>query len=276
MGVVNGRPPAYNTLMASSQRPLLAWVEREVRRARPIALRSFRTPHLRIHRKADASPVTVADRAVEDRLRTVIARRCPGERIIGEEFGASGPSSDAYWLIDPIDGTRAFSRGLPTWSILIARVERGIPTLGLCDFPALGITLGVAPGVRAYERQGGQARLLPRPRASTISDMVLLHGGSAWWQRTAWKRGFARLARACYLERAYGDAYGYLWALRGYADAVIDCGVKPWDLGALYALAFATGRALVNFENRPSFSGPDSIMAPPPLARRIAQALTHG
>ncbi|MBI1991906.1 MAG: histidinol phosphate phosphatase, partial [Candidatus Omnitrophica bacterium] len=124
--------------MAANQRALLAWVEREVRRCRPIALRYFASPTLRVERKPDRSPVTIADRAIEERLRTAITRSFPGERIIGEEFGPSGTAGSTYWTIDPIDGTRAFSRGLPSWAIMVGRVEQGRPTLGLCDFPAVG------------------------------------------------------------------------------------------------------------------------------------------
>ncbi|MBI4598525.1 MAG: hypothetical protein HY737_09025 [Candidatus Omnitrophica bacterium] len=260
--------------MSTNQHALLRAVEREVRRCRPLALRYFRSAGLRIERKADASPVTAADRAVEEYLRAALAKRCPGESIVGEEFGGEPPSHGTYWLIDPIDGTRAFSSGLPSWGILVAHVERGRPTLGVCDFPIAGATLAVAPGVRAYERGRGSPQPLPRPRAvHTLSDAVIFHGGAGWWQRTRYDRGFRRLIASCYLERAYGDCYGYLWALRAHADAVIDCGVKPYDIAPWCALAAATGRVLVNFKNQPSFAGPDSIMAAPALATLISATL---
>lgn len=260
--------------MNRSQRTLLAWVEREVRRCRPVALTYFRSSALRVERKADRSPVTAADRAVEARLRRALERACPGERILGEEFGPSGRLGDTYWTVDPIDGTRAFSRGLPSWGILVGRVERGRAVLGVCDFPALGVTLAVAPGVRAYERAGGGPSPLPRPRPlRALEEAVLFHGGTRWWQGSRYEPGFRRLMRACFLERAYGDCYGYLWALRGRADAVLDYGVKPWDMVPLAALASATGRVLTNFSGRPSFSGPDTLMAAPAVARRICRIL---
>jgi len=260
--------------MAANQRALLAWVEREIRRCRPLALRYFRSPSLQIRRKPDRSPVTAADRAIEARLRRAIERAFPGEAIIGEELGSSGKPAASYWIIDPIDGTRAFSRGLPSWGIMVGRVERGRATLGVCDFPAIGTTIGVAPGVAAYERSGGGAMRLPRPRRiRSLDEAVIFHGGARWWQPTRFARGFARLVRSCYLERAYGDCYGYLWALRGHADAVIDYNVKPWDMVPLAALAEATGRVLVNFSGRPSFTGPDTIMASPSVARLIVRTL---
>ena len=253
---------------------MLKTIEREVLACRPTALRYFRSPTLRVERKPDRSPVTQADRAIEERLRRALARHFPGEPIVGEELGSSHRHADTYWTIDPIDGTRAFSRGLPSWGILVGRVERGRSTLGLCDFPAIGVTIGVAPGVRAYERMGRRLRPLPRPRAvRRLEDTVIFHGGSSWWQPTPYARGFSRLVALCFLERAYGDCYGYLWALRGFADAVMDCGVKVWDMVPFAALAAATGCVLVDFRARPSFTGPQAVFAEPALARLICRTL---
>ena len=260
--------------MSAPQRTLLAWVEREVRACRPLAMRYFRSSSLSIERKADRSPVTIADRTIEAKLRQAISRHCPGESILGEEQGRSGRGGSSYWTIDPIDGTRAFSRGLPSWGILVGRVERGRPTLGVCDFPALDVTLGVAPGVSAYERTRSGRCALPRPRAlRSLEEAVIFHGGMRWWpaKRLA---GFRRLVHACYLERAYGDCYGYWWALRGSADIVIDYGVKVWDMAPLSALAQSTGRVLVDFQGRSSFSGPDSIMTSPRLVRLVHECLS--
>ena len=260
--------------MGVSQRTLLAWVEREVRACRPLALRYFRSPSLVVRRKPDRSPVTAADHAIEERLRRAIERRFPGEPIIGEEFGRSGRPGSTFWTVDPIDGTRAFSRGLPSWGILIGRVEQGRATLGLCDFPAIGVTIGTAPGVPAYERERGRARALPRPRAvRSLREAVIFHGGAHWWASTPYAKGFATLLSTCFLERAYGDCYGYLWALRGHADAVLEYGVKMWDLAPFAALACATGRALTDFRNRPSFTGPEAVLASPRLAHLVTGVL---
>ncbi len=260
--------------MRRSQRALLSWLEREVRRCRPVALRYFQSASLRVERKADRSPVTAADRAIEERLRAALVRACPGETILGEEFGRSGRDASSFWTVDPIDGTRAFSRGLPSWGIMVGRVEHGRPTLGLIHYPVLDVTLAVAPGVRAHERVGGRVLPLPRPHAvRALEDSVIFHGGIRWWEQTGYVRGFRRLLRGCFLERAYGDCYGYLWALRGRVDAVVDYGVKPWDLVPLAALACATGRALTDFSYRPSFSGPQTVMAHPAFARLICRTL---
>ena len=262
--------------MRPTQRTLLAWVEAEVLRCRPLALRYFRSRTLRIERKPDRSPVTMADRAIESRLRASLERAFPGESIVGEESGRSGRDADTYWTIDPIDGTRAFSRGLPSWGILVGRVERGRAVVGLCDFPAIGVTIGVAPGVEPYERILTRRVPLARPRVvPSLRDAVIFHGGAGWWTPTRFAQGFARLVRTCYLERAYGDCYGYLWALRGCADAVVDYGVKVWDMVPLAALAGASGRVLTDFSGRAQYTGPETIMAHPRLARQIVQLLHH-
>jgi histidinol-phosphatase len=260
---------------ASVSAQTLRWLDGQARACRPIGLRYFRSAALTIRRKPDGSPVTQADHAIEERLRRAFAKAFPGEPIIGEEFGRTGRAGASYWTIDPIDGTRAFSRGLPTWAIMIGRVERGRPVLGLCDFPALGTTIAVAPGVAAYERSRGRLTRLPRPRPiRTLADAVLLHGGLRWWPPSpALRRRFAALAGRCYLERSYGDCYGYLWALRGHVDIVIDYGVKVWDMVPLAALALATGRVMTDFRGRPSWTGPETVFASPTLTRRVCRVL---
>lgn len=261
--------------MSASQRSLLTWVEREVSRCRPLALRYFRSRALRVERKSDRSPVTAADRAIEARLRKAIEHTFPGEAILGEEFGRSGRRASTYWTVDPIDGTRAFSRGLPSWGILVGRVEAGRAVLGVCDFPAIGTRLAVARGVPAFERTGARSRRLSPARAvRSLDEAVIFHGGAHWWQGTPYARGFARLIGSCFLERAYGDCYGYLWLLRGRVDAVVDYGVHPWDMAPLAALAEATGRVLTDCDGRPSFTSPGTIMAHPAFARLIGRMLT--
>jgi fructose-1,6-bisphosphatase/inositol monophosphatase family enzyme len=260
--------------MAKNQQSLVAWVERQVVGCRPVALRYFRSSSLRVERKPDRSPVTAADRTIEERLRNAITRAFPGEAILGEEFGRTGDPTDTYWTVDPIDGTRAFSCGLPTWGIMVGRVERGRATLGVVDFPAIGTTLAVGPGTGAFERVRGRRVILPRARAArSLRDAVIFHGGLRWWSVPRFIRGFQRIVRASYLERAYGDCYGYLWVLRGRADAMIDYGVKPWDLVPFAAIARSTGHLLSDFSGRPSFLGPETVMAHPAFARLICRTL---
>jgi len=253
----------------------LAWAEAKLREYEKLALRYFGS-RLRVERKADHSPVTIADRTIEERLRRDLARAFPDDEIVGEEFGATHPGSASYWTLDPIDGTRAFSRGLPSWGMLIGRVERNVPVLAACRYPMFGVFLGVGPRTLAFERSSGHACRIPRAATPPdLSDSVIFHGGSKWWLGTRYANGFERLVRSCYLERAYGDCFGYLWLLRGHADAVIDHGLKLWDLVPFAAIARATGYATIDFAGRSTFTGPQSIMAHPRLARAIQRLLRH-
>lgn len=264
----------------------LAWAEAKTAECRRIALRYFRT-RLRVERKSDRSPVTIADRTIEEFLRRELGRAFPGEAVVGEEFGlpagwesaqAGAPArlGTTYWTVDPIDGTRAFSRGLPTWGILIGRIEQGKPVLGACNYPALKTFIGVGHRTPAYAREGTRRAALPQaPPPPALSDAAILHGGSKWWMPTPYWKGFQRLVRSCFLERAYGDCSGYLYLFRGYADAVIEYGVKVWDMAPLAAIAQATGRVMCDCSGRPCFTGPETLLAHPSLTRTIAQIL-HG
>ena len=252
----------------------LRWAESSLRSASRIALRYFQRP-VKVERKADASPVTIADRAVEAQLRKELARTFPNDAVVGEELGTSAHHNERnYWTIDPIDGTRAFTKGLPSWGMLLGRVEDGRPVLGACLYPALNTFVGVAPKTPAHEHVEGRRRLLSRaPSPPPLRDTAIFHGGLRWWLGTRYERGFCRLVRSCFLERAYGDCYAYLWVLRGRADAKVEYGVKRWDIVPFSALATATGRVMTDFSGRSSFVGPESIFAHPSLARRIAQIL---
>ncbi len=251
----------------------LEWAEAKLTECQRIALRYFGTT-LRIERKADRSPVTIADRTIEERLRRELGRAFPRDAIVGEEFGASTTAPSSYWTIDPIDGTRAFSRGLPSWGMLLGWVEQGRPALGACLYPMFHTFLGVGRRTPAFERTAGRVTRLRRaPNPPALSDAVIFHGGSRWWFRTPYAAGFRQVVRACYLERAYGDCFGYLWLFRGHTDAVLDVSVKVWDMVPLAALAAATDRVLVDFSGRPCFTGPQAIMAHPRLARVIAQMI---
>ena len=222
--------------------------------------------------------MTIADRLIEERLRRAIERRFPGEVIVGEEFGQPAKPGSSFWTIDPIDGTRAFSRGLPSWGMLLGHVEDGQADFGACAFPVLNTFLGVGRGTPAYERQRGRrVALHPARPPKTLASTVIFHGGSGWWLTTPYEPGFRRLVKRCFLERAYGDCYAYLWVFRGNADAMLDYGVKIWDLVPFAALAAATGRLLSDFSGRPNFRGPESILAHPALSRQIVKVLrSHG
>jgi len=252
----------------SSSDPL-PWVEKKMLECRKMALSYFLKP-LKVNTKKDNSPVTIADKKIEDYLRKEIGRAFPKDGILGEEKGFTRKKADAYWVIDPIDGTRAFSRGLPSWGILLARVENGIPTIGACDFPALNTTILGVRGKKPYEKIGKQKKFFPKPKKiKSLKEAIIFHGGANYFLSSKYGSQFKKMIKQCYLERAYGDCYAYLWVLRGSADVMLDKMVKEWDIAPFSVFAEGTGRVMVDFNGKPDFKGPNSIFGEPTLVKKI-------
>jgi histidinol-phosphatase len=175
--------------------------------------------------KADGSPVTAADRAAEIHLRTRIEDRYPSHGIVGEEFGETNVGATVRWIIDPIDGTRSFIRGVPLFGVLIAVEVAGAPAVGVAHFPGLGETVAAAVGEGCYWNGG-------RARVSAVSDLsgsavlatdpaVLLDGSMA--------PGWDHLVRRAALARTWGDCYGHALVATGRAEVMVDPILAVWD-----------------------------------------------
>lgn len=190
-------------------------------------------------------PVTEADRAAEAAIRRLIAARWPEHGVIGEEYGEDRPDAEHVWVLDPIDGTRAFIAGLPLWTTLIALRTGGRPTVGVIAQPYLDeIFVGGPSGARLI-RAEAETPLAVRPCerltdaviATTDPDIFTGAELGAWTQ----VRATARLARlGC-------DAYAYAMLAAGRIDLVAETGLKPWDWSALVAVIEAAGGAVVNW-----------------------------
>ena len=188
--------------------------------------------------KGDGSPVTEADRAAERALREVLSAGLPEAAITGEELGAVGdPEAPLRWVIDPIDGTLAFSRGIPLFGISVALVEAGIPVLGMIDLPALReCYLGW--------RGGGCWRDGERVYASQCSDLagaLISHGDPECFERAGERAAFLQLAERASRLRGYTDVFGHAQVLTGGVDAMIDLDLSPWDVAATAVLAPEAG-----------------------------------
>ena len=109
-----------------------------------------------------------------------------------------------------------------------------------------------------------------------LNEAVVFHGGASFFDGSKYRKGFGKIIRSAFLERAYGDCYAYLWVLRGYADVMIDCGVKEWDLAPFSVFARNTGRVLINFKGRPDFKGPDTIFGNPSIAKILVKNFRNG
>lgn len=212
--------------------------------ARKEILPRFRNPQLAVETKADGSPVTAADRAAEKALRRVLREFSPEIGILGEEYGAQNSAAARQWVVDPIDGTISFSRGLPLFGTLIALVAEGAPLLGLIDLPALDTRIvgWRAGGVR---RNGAPVQCSARP---SLQRALIAHGDLFCMQRFCprWREGYSRLAAAysadaAPLLRGYADAFGHAQVLCGAADAMVDADLNLWDAAATQALAREAG-----------------------------------
>jgi histidinol-phosphatase len=192
-----------------------------------ISLPGFRSG-LAIETKPDLTPVTEADRAVESELRRVLATERPGDRVLGEEHGES-TGGELRWLIDPIDGTRNYARGIPIWATLIALEESSAVRLGVVSAPALGRRWWAERGIGAYV-DGDPARV---SAVSSVEDAVLS------LQVEDYAPG---LAGRAWHTRALGDFWAHMLVAEGAVDGAVDApGVREWDLGAIQVIVEEAG-----------------------------------
>ncbi|MBX3271902.1 MAG: histidinol phosphate phosphatase [Sandaracinaceae bacterium] len=212
----------------------------------------------RTKRKPDRSPVTEADQAVERRLRRFLVERYPDAAFLGEETGASGPDgSGLRWVVDPIDGTRAFIRGIPTWSILLGLEADGEPVVGIAYMPAADDLFVATRGRGAF----CNGRPLRVSSVESLEDCVVSHGALS--QFTDMSRGewLPRLARATYTQRGFADFDGYRQLVLGRVDAMIDPGVAPWDVCAAAVIVREAGGRFTNVEGEESIHGGTCFVA---------------
>lgn len=175
--------------------------------------------------KPDRSPVTAADRAVEERLLAFTSERYPGMPFLGEETGLHAGSSELSWLVDPIDGTRAFVRGMPSWSVLVALLEKGEPVVAIGYFPAED-DLYVAVKGGGTRRNGARLRV---SHVAALADATVTHGALIQFPGEVGLKVLGALRDGTHTQRGYADLDGHRNVLLGRADAMIDPGVQPWD-----------------------------------------------
>ena len=202
----------------------------------------FGQTHLAVETKSDQSPVTIADRGAEELLRRRIAQRFPAHGIIGEEHGSERAGAEFVWVLDPIDGTKAFITGVPLWGTLIALLHEGKPVLGCIHQPVLGQLL-VGDGATALFN-GRAVRCRPTRR---IEDATLLTSdplNPAKYQDGARYDALIRRAR---LVRTWGDCYGYLLVATGWADVCLDPIMNPWDIAALVPIIRGAGGVITDW-----------------------------
>jgi histidinol phosphatase-like enzyme (inositol monophosphatase family) len=214
---------------------LAALAERAADRARAEILPRFRT--VGFETKADGSPVTEADRAAERAVRAVLREGDPGAALLGEELGAEGDGGGDVWVIDPIDGTIAFTRGIPLFGTILARLEGGVPVVGLIDLPALGERYVGWKG-SGCRRNGVPVRC---SRAEDLRHALVSHGDAFCFEAVGEHAAFVRMAAEIPMLRGYTDAFGHARVLDGGVDAMVDLHLNPWDAAATQLLVPEAG-----------------------------------
>jgi len=196
--------------------------------------------------KPDGSPVTEADKAAERCIRARLRAAFPEFGIVGEEYGEEGDASRPRWVIDPIDGTIAFSRGIPLFTTLIALVDEGEPVFGLIDCPSLD--------ERYLGWKGGGCRRNGEPtRVSQERDLrraIVSHGDPFCFEAWGASSALQRMARECPLLRGYTDAFGHAQVLGGGVGAMVDLAVRLWDVAATQVLVPEAGGRCVMLPER--------------------------
>lgn len=206
----------------------------------------------RVHRKPDRSPVTEADEAVEKRLSAYLRARYPEAGFLGEETGRSGPSGAGLrWVVDPIDGTRAFIRGIPTWSILVGLEAEGEPVLGVAYMPAAEDLFHGVLGDGAW----GNGRPLAVSKVDALADCAITHGALSQFTDLQLGHLLPRLGEETYTQRGFSDFDGYRQLLLGRVDAMVDPGVAPWDICAAAVLVREAGGRLTSLDGEPTIHG---------------------
>ena len=228
-----------------SQRALDAAVD-AARAAGRIALKYFRGG-FEVAKKADDTPVTPADREAEQAIVEILGRAFPDCGVLGEEFGGRG-TKEVRWIIDPIDGTKNFVRGIGIWATLIALEERGEVTVGLIHNPVTAELYTARRGAGAF--LNGE-----RIRVSDVAELgraFFLHAGLGIVRKGGHWDGFARLIDATDRQRGFGDYMGYGLVAEGKAEIYAELDLKPWDLAAPKILVEEAGGRFTDFAGRPT------------------------
>ncbi len=249
---------------------------RAVRAASAASLRHFRRG-VRVEVKPDRTPVTAADRDSEAAIVRVIRRAFPRHAILGEESGAHAGEAGARWIVDPIDGTRGFTRGGSFWGPLVALEHGGEVVVGAMALPALGETYWAARGRGAFLQRGrGKPARLRVSRLGDWSEATLSLGELRFLLASERTPAVERLVATAASARCYGDLAGCALVLTGRAEAWIEAGVKEWDLAPLKVLVEEAGGRFTDLAGRPTASSGHCLASNGLVHRRVLAAFGTG
>ncbi len=217
-----------------------------------ISLPRFFAQDFLVENKPDATPVTEADRAVEKAIKDVLITRRPEDGIIGEEYGTSGDNlhgpGSRTWIIDPIDGTANFMRGVPVWATLIALAIDGKPVVSVVSAPAMGRRWWAAPGFGAQTKQiDGKVTDLAVSKIDNLADASMSYVSLKLWDEIGQLDNLMNLVREVWRTRAFGDFWSYMLLAEGAIDMTCEHGLQIYDIAALVPIVEQSGGRITDF-----------------------------
>jgi histidinol-phosphatase len=229
-----------------------------------ITLSRYRADDLVVETKPDLTPVSEADRAVEQVIREHLRQVHPDDAVVGEEYADTAAAGGTHrrWIVDPIDGTKSYVRGVPVWATLLALEADGALAVGVISAPALGRRWWGARGAGAYVREGfgdGEPRRLQVSAVGELSDAQLCFAGFEEWRETGRVDALLELGAQCWRTRGYGDFWQYMLVAEGAVEIALDPVVSLWDVAAPLVVVQEAGGRFTDFGGQATADGGDSI-----------------
>jgi histidinol-phosphatase len=247
---------------------LMQAAEEVARRSGDVALGFFRQG-IQVSTKGDGTPVTVADQTAEKTARAWIESHFPEDGILGEEFGETRPGAKRRWILDPIDGTKTFIRGVPLWGTLVAVAEGERILAGAAYFPPVGDMLVAAPGQGCWWN-GKRSRV---SEEASLSKAVVLSTDERFLVHPERGEKWRALTAKTAISRTWGDCYGYLLVATGRAEAMIDEVLSPWDAAALQPIIEEAGGVFTDWTGTRTSFGGNAIATNGALAAQVRELL---
>ncbi len=224
-----------------------------------LTMERFKAADLSVSTKPDLTPVSDADLSAEQIVRGQLKRARPRDSVAGEELATTG-SGSRQWVIDPIDGTKNFVRGVPIWATLIALVDNGTPVLGLVSAPALNKRWWAAVGTGAWMgRSLSQASRLQVSQVSQLADASLSYSSLSGWRERDRLQTFIDLTQKCWRTRAYGDFWSYMMVAEGSVDIACEPELALHDMAALVPIITEAGGQFTSLDGTPGPFGGDAL-----------------
>ena len=229
------------------------------REAGRLTLRYFQTDDLAVERKHDDSPVTIADRQAEQLLRERIGERFASDGILGEEFPERPGTSGYRWILDPIDGTKSFVRGVPLYGTMVAVERDEQAVIGVVYLPALDESAYAASGQGAWHARGDAAPRRARVSSRGPLSAALICSSDTRSTTAARREAYSRLQYSAELSRTWGDCYGYVLVATGRAEVMIDPVMNVWDTAAVAPIVVEAGGTFTDWQGNPTIYGGEAI-----------------